>query len=135
MTPTLEALITGGDIVLYVSPDDIVREREALSTWFGNEWAAIPRRHVLVKSMLAGGGDAEILEKAAPSERTAAVLLAHKLRAEHGDHAASWASVNMGQEMATALDEYLARAAKIDRLARRSMRFCCDPYAAPGHGH
>src|SRR5258705_5919708 len=137
MMAAIDALIknTGGNVImLYATPDQIEREREALSKWRNQEWDAIPRRFELAKALLDDGRDklrklavADLLAKAAPSElvtaRRAAVDLIEKFPdlAKFGPAtAASMAPAVALLERINLLREHVAKLADLDRLAKRS---------------
>jgi len=89
----INALIKGANIVIFATPDDIEREREALQRWRDEEWDEIPRRYNLAKALLAGDRDAlrkaaDLLAKATPAERLDAQIIADSLKAEYGIAAA-----------------------------------------------
>jgi len=137
MMAAVNALIknTGGAIMLYASSRDVALEREALSKWFDEKWAAIPRQTELVKALLTDGGDT--LAKAAPAEALDITIRAHQLKAKHGRDAKFWAVIGQGEEMAKVLDDYNTRSAELDRLEKRSdLSFAVMPAPVPRHsGH
>jgi hypothetical protein len=142
----------GNVIMLYVTPEQIARERDALSKWWDTRWAEIHHQDKLVKSILAddamvakfGRRAGAVLvkhvrasrEKEDPAALLAAMSTADRIRAEHGGDAA-WATISTMDAIGKLLGDYTTRSAEISRAERRSeyWRWAVQAPSPPRQGH